>query len=196
MAGKKLFRMELSGPPLSACMPHEIEIGSYSPFMHHGAIRQIYAEAFSEEPWPVTWDKFEEFDPNGVFVAVHAPTGSPVGYVIGFRRGESGYVSVVAVVPAWRRRGVASALLQTAVDYLHSLGLGDVKIDVEAENIPALEAYRKLGFQVARTIEEDPEGAGRQSPRMQRTGSAGRSSAARRSIGEDAAGGARNGATK
>jgi len=67
---------------------------------------------------------------------------------------DFGYISVVAVMPEYRRRGVASALISTAIRYLKSLGLSLVKIDVYTTNTPAIEAYTKLGFQVIDAFEE------------------------------------------
>jgi ribosomal-protein-alanine N-acetyltransferase len=151
--GKKLFRMKLRGSLPLREPPAEVRVVSYSPEKHHEAIRHIYAEAFEDEPWPADWDDVEEFDPQGVFVAIHEPTGSPVGYTISFRRGDSGYVSVVAVLPEFRRRGIASAMVSAAVAYLRSVGLQDILVDAFVTSTPAVETYRSLGFRVVKEFE-------------------------------------------
>jgi len=151
--GNKLFRMKRYGPPTPRTPPPQIRIVPYSPEQHHEAIRYIYSEAFGEEPWPADWDAFDEFDPKGIFVALHAQAGKPVGYVISFKRRDFGYISVVAVIPEFQRQGIASAMISAAVDYLQSLHLRKVIIDVYVTNTPAVEAYKKMGFRVVETFE-------------------------------------------
>lgn len=80
----------------------------------HARIPHVYARVFGRDPWGSDWDHFAEFDPKGVFVAESAD-GTAVGFSICFRRARYGYVSVVAVVPEYRRRGVASALVATGI---------------------------------------------------------------------------------
>jgi ribosomal protein S18 acetylase RimI-like enzyme len=153
MMGSKLFRMKLLGTPTPGHLPPQFNIVLYSPVLHHEVIRHIYSEAFGEEPWPTDWDAFEEFDPKGVFVVSHSQTDRPVGYIISFRREDFGYISVVAVIPEFRRQGLAPAMITAAIDYLQSLSLREVVIDVHVKNTPAVEAYKKLGFQVVEVFE-------------------------------------------
>ena len=149
----KLFRMKLCGTPKGRTSPPQIDIVPYYSLLHHEAIRCIYSKAFAEDPWPADWDAFDEFDPKGVFVASHTQTDTPVGYVISFRRRNFGYISVVAVIPGFRRQWIASALIRTAIVYLRSLNLGDVVIDVYVTNTAAVEGYKKMGFRVVETFE-------------------------------------------
>ena len=126
----------------------------------HSRIPQLYARGFGREPWGSDWDHFGEFDPNGVFVAEMAD-GTVVGFSICFPREGYGYISVVAVVPEYRRRRVASALVAAAVQYLASQGLRRVRIDAYADALAAVATYRSLGFEVYETIvdtEADPRG--------------------------------------
>lgn len=155
MRRNKLFRMELHDAPMRATLPPQIKVVPYSRAGHHDAIRRIYSEAFDENPWPANWDVFEEFDAKGVFLAVHTPSAKPVGYVISFRRGDFGYISVVAVLSAFRHQGIASGLLQAAIEYLRSLNLNTVKVDVYVTNTSAVEAYKKTGFQVVEIFESN-----------------------------------------
>lgn len=52
----------------------------------------------------------------------------------------------VYVVPAWRRRGVATELMRVAEDAARRGGAREVRLSVVAENAPALRLYRKLGY--------------------------------------------------
>ncbi len=70
------------------------------------------------------------------------------GFALSFRRTGFGYISVVGVVPEYRRLGIASALVGSAVDYLGSLGLDLVRIDAWEDAPAAVAAYRSLGFEI------------------------------------------------
>ncbi len=98
---KRLFRMELAGDIVSSSPRHPTRVVEYCPPLHHSRIPLIYAEAFGEKPWPDDWDDFDEFDPTGVFLAADPATDETMGYVISFRRKDLGYISVLAVLPAY-----------------------------------------------------------------------------------------------
>jgi mycothiol synthase len=137
-----------------------VVVGPWDRTRDHERIPQVYAAAFGHEPWPGDWDRFDEFDPSGVFVA-HSG-GEAVGFAVCFLRSGSGYISVVAVVPSARRRGIASALVRTAMAHLESLGAAIVRIDAYEDAAAAVAAYRSLGFEVYEIVEDsdaDPRGS-------------------------------------
>lgn len=156
MSARRLHRMGLTGEPPARPVPDDVAIRPYAAGRDHHRIPAVYAAAFGEPPWPGDWDRFPEFDPRGVFVAEALTTEALVGFVTCFRRAGFGYVSVLAVVPGWRRRGVARALLGSAVGYLRSLGLVDVEVDAFTDAGPAVGLYRDFGFEVLRTY-DDPQ---------------------------------------
>ena len=98
-------------------------------------------------------DVMKKHGSGGVFVAEDG--GDLVGFSICFRRGEHGYVSVVAVVPTHRRRGIASALVGRAVGYLRSAGVATVRIDAYVDALAAVATYRSLGFEVYERVDDD-----------------------------------------
>lgn len=59
---------------------------------------------------------------------------------------DEGYIGNVAVRPACRRRGVASALLLRLEDLARSMGLSFLTLEVRAGNAPALALYEKQGY--------------------------------------------------
>lgn len=60
---------------------------------------------------------------------------------------RQGYISDLCVEPAWRRRVVAAALMNRAEAYFARLGLRRVMIHALGANRPALDLYRKRGFE-------------------------------------------------
>lgn len=156
MSGRFLHRLRLDGDPPASPDPEGVALRPYAPERDHARIPRVYAAAFGEPPWRDDWDRFDAFDPGGVFVAEERATGAAVGFVTSFGRGAFGYVGVLAVVPGWRRRGVGRALLGAAVGHLRSLGPAAVEVDAFVDARPAVALYRACGFVVIRTY-EDPQ---------------------------------------
>lgn len=140
--------LELSANLVSLQQSGSVQLLSYDRSLHHDKIPQIYAESFDDDPWPDNWDEIDEFDPGGVFLATTDENNNELtGFVICFKKSYFGYISVVAVRPDYRRRGIATALIVEAVQYLRSLGLSKIRIRVEATNKTAIQVYKKLGFE-------------------------------------------------
>jgi ribosomal protein S18 acetylase RimI-like enzyme len=63
-----------------------------------------------------------------------------------------GWVNSVGVRRAWRRRGIARALVAVSLRVLRDAGMTSAGLGVDAENeLGALGIYQSLGFAVART---------------------------------------------
>ena len=54
----------------------------------------------------------------------------------------------IAVSPAWRGKGIATRLLQRCFKIAATQGMTSVHLEVRPSNIPAVELYLKLGFEV------------------------------------------------
>jgi ribosomal-protein-alanine N-acetyltransferase len=54
----------------------------------------------------------------------------------------------IAVTPAWRRRGIATRLLQHSFAISAREGASSVHLEVRPSNTAGMELYRKLGFEV------------------------------------------------
>ncbi len=57
--------------------------------------------------------------------------------------GREGYILSVYVDPAWRRKGIAKALMNTILDYLRQNGVGSAYLHASAEG---RFVYEQLGF--------------------------------------------------
>ncbi|MEM3086515.1 MAG: GNAT family N-acetyltransferase [Halobacteria archaeon] len=60
-----------------------------------------------------------------------------------------GRIFSLAVDPAHRKRGVAAALLQRALDLYRAEGISAVRLEVRMDNGPAQALYRRFGFEPA-----------------------------------------------
>ena len=71
-----------------------------------------------------------------------------VGYLaLAQPRVSVGWVTDVVVAPAWRRRGVASALLHEAQRWCTAQGDHEIFLEMQSKNYPALMLAQKLGYE-------------------------------------------------
>ena len=114
-------------------------------FSHHpeqGNMTRADLDARMAEPW---------FDPAGFLLAVDS-----ADRILGFhwtkvhpRHGDHpaiGEVYVVGVTPAAQGTGLGKALTVAGIRHLQHQGLHAVMLYVDADNIPAVSLYRRLGF--------------------------------------------------
>jgi ribosomal protein S18 acetylase RimI-like enzyme len=87
------------------------------------------------------WRRFLEMQPEGCFVA--ELDGAPVGTTVTCLFGKVAWIAMVLVEIGARRQGVATALLQHALDFLDEQGMKTVRLDATAAGQPV---YKKLGF--------------------------------------------------
>ena len=65
---------------------------------------------------------------------------------------QEGYVDTIAVLRAYRRRGLGTALLAQSLHALAQAGMEAAALDADAENTTgAVRIYERLGFRVRKT---------------------------------------------
>lgn len=62
--------------------------------------------------------------------------------------GHRGWLHKVAVLPKYRRRGVATALVRHAIRVLRSAGCTKVNLQIRSTNVDVREFYEALGFEI------------------------------------------------
>ena len=118
---------------------------------HYGHLEGPFADDLAQLHRSMQED---DFDPALWFLATDTAAGGAVaGYCLCYPedRGnvEVGLVDEVAVRRAWRRRGVARALLLHALDALKTRGLASASLRVDSENKKgALGLYESVGMTV------------------------------------------------
>lgn len=71
---------------------------------------------------------------------------SPAGFVLYRLVGDEAEILSVAVLPEWRRRGIARLLLEEALRHLYREGVRSIHLEVEDSNMAALGLYRRMEF--------------------------------------------------
>jgi GNAT superfamily N-acetyltransferase len=120
---------------------------------HNLAFRDHWgSEPHSPESWH-SWLRGPYLEPRWSMVALD-DTDAVAGYLVSERHGaevqgfESGFTAVLGVVPAWRRKGLASALLVRAMAMYRDAGMPYATLDVDADNPMGAHAlYARLGYQ-------------------------------------------------
>lgn len=69
-------------------------------------------------------------------------------------RGRNWVVSNVAVLPEYRRRGIARAMMEATIDYVRQEGGRRIMLQVHYENEGAKSLYKGLGFRYVETVTE------------------------------------------
>jgi len=66
---------------------------------------------------------------------------------------KKGHIISVAVMPDFRRMGMGSSLVERVLSALSTLGVNECFLEVRIPNSSAIELYKKLGFEIAKTIQ-------------------------------------------
>lgn len=117
---------------------------------------EIYAEAFSGEPWNDPWKKEdaivhvrELLEMKQSYVLEYLVDGKVAGFILGgsmlFHYGRTFEINDLAVAPEFQRRGIAKKLLETLLSDLKDQGIVGVHLITAADGILP-EFYERYGF--------------------------------------------------
>jgi ribosomal-protein-alanine N-acetyltransferase len=65
---------------------------------------------------------------------------------------KKGHVVSIAVMPEHRRKGIAKALMTAAMEGMRHCNVKQCYLEVRLTNEAAVELYKKLGFEISRTV--------------------------------------------
>lgn len=120
---------------------------------HYGHIAQPFAKDLALfRHW---LDKDPHFDPALVILAVDSKSGLAVGCLLGLRQDfldpNAGYIDTVGVRRAFRRRGLATAMLKQSLAMFWDRGTRTVRLDVDGDSLTnAVALYERAGMRVSR----------------------------------------------
>lgn len=105
------------------------------------ALRDIRRHVFIEEQQiaeSLEWDADDPVSTHFLMTCAAEPVGTA-------RLLEDGHIGRVAILPAWRGRGLGEQLMQAVMDHAHERGMRTLLLSAQSY---ALDFYRRLGFQV------------------------------------------------
>lgn len=114
---------------------------------HIEEIAEIEKLSFSK-PWSFEALAEELSNPLAVFL-VAVIDGKTVGYAGMHHIIDEGYITNIAVHPDYRRRGIATALINELDNYARKKGLALLTLEVRCSNTVAIDIYRRAGFDEA-----------------------------------------------
>ena len=110
------------------------------------AIEEIELESYPT-PWSRSMFAGELAKPSSVCLGAFEPeSGDLLGYMIISRYVDAWHVMNVAVAPAHRRRGIASALLGQLFEKTSGESRRGYTLEVRISNVGAIKLYEQLGF--------------------------------------------------
>ena len=147
----RLDAIDKQAPPL---WPAGIGFRTFSRGEHDAQTwARLIVEAFGE---PATPEGIEAqlrepgVSTDGYFFAIDLATGEEIGTSRGridMLGGKPvGYVGTVGVIPRYRGRGIATALMAQTLSYLYGRGMCSATLFVEHRNTGARRLYEKLGW--------------------------------------------------
>jgi len=101
------------------------------------------------DPWPGHLIMAEIYAPGRFHRVLVDPGGSILAYLLSAWQYLDLHVLKIATRPGFRRLGLASRLMEMAVDHARAFGGETVTLEVRERNTPAIALYRGLGFSVA-----------------------------------------------
>ncbi|MBW3619610.1 MAG: GNAT family N-acetyltransferase [Actinobacteria bacterium] len=172
------MRLDLDDPPPPPEVRSSVRIRRFVLGVDDEAVWRAYEAGFADhwahepqsfEDWRyIAIEHEEHVDPTLWFLA-ETQEGGIVGVCLtraGMRDDpEMAYIRDLAVVPAWRRRGIATRLLRTAFAEFHARGLRRVGLEVDDVTLDgAAQLYQRAGMRIARRtdvyeLELRPEGS-------------------------------------
>lgn len=110
----------------------------------YDAFMRFWAELGLGQPPPPRDSWVEQLCPQTLFLADGEHLAA---YNLAFAFGARGDVRQVVVAPEYRRRGVGRALMAAVADKLRARGCTEWRLEVRANNAPAIALYRSVGMQ-------------------------------------------------
>ena len=115
------------------------------------AVAALESESFTN-PWPratLVWE-LENSDVTRAYV-LRDDAGTVVAFCVCWVIFDELHINTLAVAPAARRQGMATAILRHAIAEAAASGATRATLEVRASNTAALGLYQRLGFHVAAT---------------------------------------------
>ena len=112
---------------------------------HLPAVAELERICFPADPWSEALFRAALENPGAAILLALGEDGAPLGYAVLSTVLDVGNLDNIAVAPAYRRQGVADALLSVVTGFGRE-HLSRLMLEVRASNAPAIALYEKYGF--------------------------------------------------
>jgi ribosomal-protein-alanine N-acetyltransferase len=109
------------------------------------AMSHELVEAGLRPSWGATRIAWHIRDPESVVLTARV-RGQPEGFAIMRYADESAHLNLLAVTPAYRRRGIGRALIGWLEETAVTAGTFSISLELRASNLPARAFYAALGY--------------------------------------------------
>ena len=89
-------------------------------------------------------EKEVKLDCNQFLFAVQ--NGETIGSILVTHDGRKGWINRVAVLPEFRKKGIAKMLVDAGENWLKEQGIGIFACQIEEYNTGSFEAFKKMGY--------------------------------------------------
>jgi [ribosomal protein S18]-alanine N-acetyltransferase len=110
-------------------------------------ILAIEKKSFAD-PWSQRLFRETLLFPQSVNFVVESTGGEVIGYLNLYLIAHEGHLLNLAIHPAWRRQGLATAILSHTIEHLRQRQALHLFLEVREKNQSAIGLYRKFGFEV------------------------------------------------
>ena len=130
------------------------EITAFENYKHRDQVFSLWKEVFGYETShnspDIVIDKKVEFNDGLFFVAVD--NDNVIGTVMAVYDGHRGWIYSIAVSPAYRKKGLGSALLSFAEERLSKKGCMKINLQIMEGNEPVEAFYHSNGYKTEKRI--------------------------------------------
>ncbi|MGY5872366.1 MAG: GNAT family N-acetyltransferase [Candidatus Thorarchaeota archaeon] len=133
--------------PLLECDDNALYKCHYASFTTSEA-REFYglSEDEKRQQFNKLYDRTQSINAEASFVLKKGDDIASMLLIISRENEE--HISIVAVHPSYRGQGLAKALLTTGIRKVREQGTTNISIGVDVVNTPAVQLYRKFGFEI------------------------------------------------
>ncbi|HYP22461.1 MAG TPA: GNAT family N-acetyltransferase [Actinomycetota bacterium] len=137
-------------PPPEGVVLRNYEVGPDDAIVHaafNRAWSQYEGERWEPEPLDRWMDAVESEDFDAAHWHLAIEDGDVVGFCLGERYGDNGWIQYLGIVPEQRGRGLGRVMLMRGLAGFHAEGVRRVELTVSSENVPAARAlYESAGM--------------------------------------------------
>ncbi len=111
---------------------------------------EVLAE-WEKKQRPYPWSKknfLDTFHSDRHFILVWEVVMGPRGFVAIQKTDGEAYILNIMIDPLHQKKGWGTQLLKMALDWCRENQVKIVKLDVDAQNFPAINIYQKAGFRI------------------------------------------------